>query len=186
MRAARASFQLLHQPQFLLGLLGAGEPVGAGVRLQFRRHGTLGAQKQKRQFFQPRLAGGGEHLRPPVGRGEIAARERELLKIILQRQPRALRIRARGERAQDFLAPADGGLGVGQLAAQVGEGAAGLRQNLVVRVVFVRAAARRPVPVSDWCSRHLGKITMFYHFDRTRVAGQSQSKSFLAGWFSGD
>ena len=50
-------FQFPHQPQFLLGLLGAGKTVRAGVRLQFRRHGALGAQKQKRQFLQARLAG---------------------------------------------------------------------------------------------------------------------------------
>jgi hypothetical protein len=51
----------------------------------------------------------------------------------------------------------------------------------VVRVVFIGAGAWRPVPVSDWRSRHLGKITMFYHFDRTRVAGQSETESFLVG-----
>ena len=66
-------FQFLHQPQFLFGFLGAGKTVQAGVRLQFRRHGPLGAQKEERQFFQPGLAGDGEHLGPPVGRGKIAA-----------------------------------------------------------------------------------------------------------------
>jgi len=38
------------------------------VRLQFWRHGTLGPQEEKRQFFQPRHPGCGQHLRPPVPR----------------------------------------------------------------------------------------------------------------------
>jgi len=176
-------FQLFHQPLFLLGLLSAGEPVQARVRLEFRRHGTLGAQEKKRQFLQPRLAGDGEHPGPPVGRGKIAARERELLEIILQRQPRPLRVGAGGKEAEDFLPFADGGFGIRQLAAQIGEGAISLRQNLVVSVVFARAVAGRAVSVSvsDWCSRHRNKITIFDHFDRTHVAGQSETKSFLVG-----
>ena len=124
---------------FLLGLLGPGKAVGAGVRLQFRRHGTFGAQKQKRQFLQPRLALRVQQARPPVRVGKIAARERQLFKIILQRQPRALRIGAGRETFQNVLALVDGGLGVGQFAAQIGERAVGLRQHLVVRVVFGRA-----------------------------------------------
>ena len=38
-------FEFLDEALFLLGLLGPGETVEAGVRLQFRRHGTFGAQK---------------------------------------------------------------------------------------------------------------------------------------------
>jgi hypothetical protein len=102
-------FQFLDEAHFLLGLLGPGKTVGAGVHLQFGRHGTFGAQKQKRQFLQARLALGVQQARPPVGVGKIAARERQLFKIILERQPRALRIGARRENFQDVLAPADGG-----------------------------------------------------------------------------
>ena len=68
----------------ITGFLGAGKTVEARVRLQFRRHGTLGAEEKKREFFEPRLAVGGEHFRPPIVRGKIAARERELLKIIFE------------------------------------------------------------------------------------------------------
>ena len=56
---------------FLLGLLGLGETVEAGVRLQFRRHGAFGAQKQKRQFLQARLALRVQQARPPVRVGKI-------------------------------------------------------------------------------------------------------------------
>ena len=142
------------QALFLLGLLGAGEAFRAGVGLQFRRHGTFGAQKQKRQFLQPGPALRGEHFGPPVGGGEIAAREREFLEIILERQPGALRVRAGGEDFQELVALVDGGLGIGQLPAQVGEGAVSLRQHLVVGVVFARAVAGRAISVSDWGSRH--------------------------------
>ena len=142
-------FQFLDKLLFLLGLLGLGKTVEAGVRLQFRRHGTLGAQKQKRQFLQARLALGVQQARPPVRVGKIPARERELFEIILEQQPRALRIGAGRETVQNVLALGDGGLGIGQFAAQIGERAVGLRQHLVVRVVFRRARRARAVSVSD-------------------------------------
>ena len=110
-------FQFLDELRFLFGFLRAGETVQAGVRLQFRGHGSFGAQKQKGQFFQPRFALGGEHFGPPIGRGKIAARERKFFKIILQRQPRPLRIRAGRKSAQNLLALGDRGFGVGQFAA---------------------------------------------------------------------
>ena len=87
-----SSWTSLH---FLLGLLGPGKTVEAGVRLQFRRHGTLGAQEQERQFLQARLALGVQQARPPVRIGKIPARKRKFFEIILQHQPRALRIGAR-------------------------------------------------------------------------------------------
>ena len=92
---------------------------------------------------------GVQQPRPPVRVGKILAREREFFEIILQQQPRALRIGAGRETAQDVLALVDGRLRVGQFAAQIGERAVGLRQHLVVRVVFRRARRPRAVPVSD-------------------------------------
>ena len=141
-------FQLLDQLAFLLGLLGPGKTVEARMRLEFRRHGTFGAQKKKCQLLQPRLALRRQQPRPPVRVGKIPARERELLKIILQRQPRALRIGTGRENPQNILALVDGGLGIGQLAAQIGKRAVSFRQHLVVRVIFGRApaVARAPFP----------------------------------------
>ena len=138
-------FEFLDEVLFLLGFLGLGKTVGAGMRLQFGRHGTFGAEKQKREFLQPRLALGIQQPRPPVRVGKIAARERQFFKIILEQQPRALRIRARRKTVQDVLAPADGRLRVGEFPAQISERAVGLRQHFVVRVVF-RRARPRPVP----------------------------------------
>ena len=135
-------FEFLDEILFLLGLLGPGKTVGAGMHLQFGRHGTFGAEKQKREFLQARLALGVQQARPPVRVGEIAARERQFFKIILERQPRALRIGARRERFQQLLAPADGFLRVGEFPAQIGKRAVGLRQHFVVRVVLRRARPR--------------------------------------------
>ena len=83
-------FEFPDEVLFLLGLLGPGKTVGAGVRLQFRRHGPLGAEKKKREFLQARLALRVQQARPPVRVRKIAARERQFFKIILQQQPRAL------------------------------------------------------------------------------------------------
>ncbi len=140
--------QFLHELLFLLDFLGPGKAVEAGVRLQFRRDGAFGAEEKKRELFQARLAGRVQQARPPVRVGEILAREQQLLEIILQQQPRALRIRAGREAAQHLLALVDGGLGIGKFAAQVRERAVGLRQHLVVGVVFRRARARA-VSASD-------------------------------------
>ena len=142
-------FQFLHELLFLFGLLGLGKTVEAGVRLQFGRHGALGPQKQKGEFFQARLALGIQQTRPPVRVGKILARKREFFEIILQQQPRTLRIRAGGEAAQDVLALVDGRLRIRKFAAQIGERAVGLRQHFVMRVVFCRARRPRAVPVSD-------------------------------------
>ena len=68
-------FEFLHQSQFLLGFLGFGKTVEAGVRLQFRWHGTFGAEKQKREFLQARPALGVQQPRPPIRIWKIAARE---------------------------------------------------------------------------------------------------------------
>jgi hypothetical protein len=43
-----------------------------------------------------------------------------------------------------------------------------------------------PVFVSNGSFRHLNKITMFYHFDIMRAAGQSEMTSFLVGLFACD
>ncbi len=66
-------FQLLHEFLFLLGFLGLGKTVGAGVWLQLGWYGAFGPQEQEGQFFQSRFALGVQQPRPPARIGKIAA-----------------------------------------------------------------------------------------------------------------
>ena len=59
-------FRTIHTLKGTSGFLGFGKTVEAGVRLQFRWHGTFGAEKQKREFLQARLALDIQQTRPPV------------------------------------------------------------------------------------------------------------------------
>ena len=141
-------FEFLDEALLLFVLLGPGKTVGAGMHLQFRRHGTFGAQKQKCQLLQPRPALGVQQPRPPVRVGKILPGQRKSFEIILEQQPRTLGIGTGRETFQNVLALVDRRLGVGEFAAQIREGAIGLRQHLVVRVVLRRAHSRA-ISISD-------------------------------------
>ena len=84
-------------------LLEALEPVAVGVDTQFRGHRPPRAQKQERQLLQALRPLHRQQARPPVGVGEILARQAELFEVILEQEPRPLRIRAAGEDPQQFL-----------------------------------------------------------------------------------
>lgn len=93
-------FQFPHQFRLLLGLLGLGKTVGTRVGRKLRRHGTLRAQEKKGQLFKPRLAGHLQQARPPVRIGKILPRQQQFFEIILEQEPRALRIRTVGKTPQ--------------------------------------------------------------------------------------
>ena len=100
-------FQFIELLLLLLGLLQFGKARDVGVRDQFRRKRTRGAEEEDGDFFEARFSGGGHQPRPPVLSAKVFSRQCELLEIILQQQPRALGVRAGGEDAQDFLALGD-------------------------------------------------------------------------------
>ena len=93
-RRKQPVLQFLKHILFALGLLDLRKAASTGVREQFGRQWAAGAQEEQRQFLQARLALRRNQTRPPVLAIEIFARKGQLFKVILQQQPRALRIRA--------------------------------------------------------------------------------------------
>ena len=64
---------ILHQLLLAFSLLDFGEPVKIGVRQQFRRQGTIGAQEQDGSFLEAGRTPGCHQARPPIMAGKILA-----------------------------------------------------------------------------------------------------------------
>ncbi len=114
------------------------------VRLQFRRQEPIGPQKENRRFLEAFFPLRPHQPRPPVRRGKIFARKLQLLEIILEQQPRPLRIDALGENVEQFGALGDRGLGVGQLAPQIRLRPISPRKHGMMRIIFGRASRTWP------------------------------------------
>ena len=143
------SFELADELLFLSCLLRLGKTIGVAVRNQLGGQRAPGTKKEKRHLFQTGLALRRQKPRPPFGARKVFAGEGELLEIILEQQPCALRIGARREAVQQLLAFAHGGFGVGQFPAQVSERTIGLGENRMMRVVPGRLSGPRTVAVSQ-------------------------------------
>ncbi len=111
--------QLLHQLALLLRLLDLGEARVIGELLQLLRQRASGAEEQDGQFLEPGTALGVHHARPPFVRAKVLAREVQLLEVILEQQPGALRVRAGGEEVEQVAALRHFLLGIGQFPTQV-------------------------------------------------------------------
>ena len=135
-----------------LHLFELGQAGQVRVGGHFGRQRPAGAQEQQRGFLNAGATLRGQQPRPPVGAGKILARERELAEVILEQQPGALRIGAVGEHLQQLGALRHGRLGIRQLAPQIGEGAIGVLQHRIARIVL--AGQHRPRPVYVFRSRH--------------------------------
>jgi len=134
-RGEEPTFEVGDKLLITFGLLLEGETFKVGVPDEFGGQGAIGAEEEVSGFFEAALALGAHEFGPPVIAGEIASRQRQFLKIVLEQEPGALGIPAGGELAEDDAAFGDGALGVGELAAQVREGAIGAPEHVVVSVV---------------------------------------------------
>ena len=141
--------QLADKLLLLRGVLHLGEPVEVGVSAQLRRQRPLRPQKKERHLLQPPPALRRQQPRPPIRAWKILARERELLEVVLQQQPRPLGIRASGEAPQQLLPLSDDGLRVGQFPAQIGQSPVGLGQHGIMRIVLRRLRRGRPASISE-------------------------------------
>ena len=128
--------QLLHQALVFLGLFDFREASWVGVGLQFRRHRPVETHEKDGCFLETFLPPGRDQALPPFLGTEILAGERKLLEIILQQQPRSLRIVAIGENLQDFGPFGHSRLGIGQFAAQIRLRPVGFAQDMMVGVVL--------------------------------------------------
>ena len=120
----------------LLRLLDFGKTGDVGMRLQLGWQRAIGAQKENSNFLQARFAEHRHEPRPPFGIVEILARKGELLEVVLQQQPGALRIGASRESAQKFFTLGHALLGIGELAPQIGERAVSFGKHGVVSIVL--------------------------------------------------
>jgi len=90
-RAARASFEFFDEVLFLLGLLGRAKRR-AGMHLQFGRHGTLARETKTRCSSRRALPWAFSKRGHQFVSGKSRRESDQFSKIILERQPRALRI----------------------------------------------------------------------------------------------
>ena len=181
-------FHFLDELPLEFGLLDFGEASEVGVRGKFGGQRAFGAEEEEGEFLEACAALDVEEFGPPIFAGKIFAGEGELLEIVFEEEPCALGIGAGGEDAEHFLASGDGGLGVGEFAAEVGEGAVGFGEDAVVGVVFGCGCGAQTASLAVFFqivrnSRHLVE-TQNVSFVRIAGLGQSERKQIwvvLAG-----
>ena len=117
--------KLLDKGALFLVVLDFGKAAQVGMGLQLGGQRPIGAQEKDGRLFQSFFALGRDDFGPPILAGKILAREGELLEIVLQQEPGALRIAAFGEDIEKFGAFRHSGLGIGQFPAQIGLSAVG-------------------------------------------------------------
>jgi hypothetical protein len=124
-RGKEPVLEMMNELLLLGSLFNLSETFEVGVSGKLRRDRAFATEEEEREFLEPGFAVGGQKTRPPIGVGEIFARERQFLEIIFEQQPCALRVGAGGEDSEEFLALGDGGFGVGQFASEVRKGSVG-------------------------------------------------------------
>ena len=137
-RGKHPFLQPLEQLVILLCLLHLREARKVGVRHQLVRDGAARLHEYQREVLEPRVPLCLRHAGPPVVLAEVLAGKVQLVEIILQQQPRSLRVVAGGKNLEQLGALGHVLLRLGQLMAQIGEVTVGAVDHLVVRVVLGR------------------------------------------------
>lgn len=157
LRGEQPFLELSDEFFLLLGGFDFGEALEVGVRHQLAGERTVVFEEKKGGLFQARFASDRKHARPPGGAREIFAGEGELLEVIFEEEEGALRIGAVGEDVQEIGTFGDGGLGVRELAAQIGEGAVSFIQNIMMCIILRGLCIpRRSFTTTRF--RHLGSL----------------------------
>ena len=139
----------------LLSRFDLGEALEVGVRHELAGERAIVLKEEEGGFLEAGFAGDSEHARPPGGAGEIFAGKREFLEIILEEQEGALRIGAVREYVQEVGTFTDSGLGIRELATQIGECAVSFIQYIMMCIILRGlGSARRPFTTTSF--RHLG------------------------------
>ena len=119
-----------------LRLFQRGQPIPIYVGHKLCGQRAFGAKKEQSGRFQSGFAFRLQQIRPPIVAGEVPSAQRDLLKIIVEEQKGALRVRAPRKLLQKRLAFFNGRPRIRQLPAEVGPSAIGLVKHDVMSVVL--------------------------------------------------